>query len=107
MSTLMNYTYHSFALCGWDAIRPYYALISNVAAEEGGHIESVSAAINSCLNGPRDVFDQKQNPTDATWKNLPGRCFRRSLHRLRKNGEGEALEAFLIPRLRRSNTAPR
>jgi Mn-containing catalase len=55
MSTLMNYTFQSFAMRGRDAIRPYYALISNIAAEEGGHIEIVSAAINSCLNGPRTL----------------------------------------------------
>lgn len=53
MSTLMNYTYQSFNMRGRDKIRPYYSLISNIAAEEGGHIEIVSAAINSCLNGPR------------------------------------------------------
>ena len=45
MSTLMNYTYQSFAMRGRDKIRPFYALITNIAAEEGGHIEIVSAAI--------------------------------------------------------------
>jgi Mn-containing catalase len=30
MSTLMNYTYQSFAMRGRDAIRPYYALISSL-----------------------------------------------------------------------------
>ena len=45
MPTLMNYTHQSFNLRGRDSIRPYYALISNIAAEEGGHIEIVTAAI--------------------------------------------------------------
>src|SRR5436190_4085450 len=72
MSTLMNYTYQSFAMRGREAIRPYYALISNIAAEEGGHIEIVSAAINSCLNGPRKEFDKAQSPTEPSWKSLPG-----------------------------------
>lgn len=76
MSTLMNYTYQSFAMRGRDKIRPYYALISNIAAEEGGHIEIVSAAINSCLNGPRkDDFDASENPPDSPWKSLPGGIF--------------------------------
>jgi len=75
MSTLMNYTFQSFAMRGRDAIRPYYALISNIAAEEGGHIEIVSAAINSCLNGPRKDFDPAAAPTDAAWKSLPGGVF--------------------------------
>lgn len=75
MSTLMNYTYQSFAMRGRDAIRPYYALISNIAAEEGGHIEIVSAAINSCLNGPRQEFDRSKSPTEPAWKSLPGGVF--------------------------------
>ncbi len=75
MSTLMNYTFQSFAMRGREKIRPFYALISNIAAEEGGHIEIVSAAINSCLNGPRKDFDEAGDPAEAPWKNLPGGVF--------------------------------
>jgi Mn-containing catalase len=75
MSTLMNYTYQSFGMRGRDKIRPYYALISNIAAEEGGHIEIVSAAINSCLNGPRSGFDTSEEPADGAWKKLPAGIF--------------------------------
>ena len=75
MSTLMNYTFQSFNMRGRDSIRPYYALISNIAAEEGGHIEIVSAAINSCLNGPREGFDNSEYPPDSPWKNLPDAVF--------------------------------
>jgi Mn-containing catalase len=53
MSTLMNYTYQSFNFRGRDGVRPYYSLIANIAAEEFGHIELVSATINSLLNGNR------------------------------------------------------
>lgn len=70
MSTLMNYTFQSFNMRGRDKIRPYYALISNIAAEEGGHIEIVSAAINSCLNGPRSGFEEA-NPADGPLSDLP------------------------------------
>jgi Mn-containing catalase len=52
MSTLMNYTYQSFNFRGRDSVRPYYSLIANIAAEEYGHIEVVSATINSLLQGP-------------------------------------------------------
>ena len=52
MSTLMNYTYQSFNFRDRDKARPYYALIANIAAEEYGHIEVVSATINSLLTGP-------------------------------------------------------
>jgi Mn-containing catalase len=75
MSTLMNYTYQSFNMRGRDKIRVYYALISNIAAEEGGHIEIVSAAINSCLNGPRMDFDKSEKPEDAPWKTMPAGVF--------------------------------
>src|SRR5947209_4704804 len=75
MSTLMNYTYQSFAMRGRQAIRLYYSLISNIAAEEGGHIEIVAAAINSCLNGPRSGFDDSEQPTEGPWKSLPGGIF--------------------------------
>ena len=75
MSTLMNYTYQSFNMRGRDSIRPYYALISNIAAEEGGHIEIVSAAINSLLNGPRSGFDNSDQPLEGPWKGLPGGTF--------------------------------
>src|SRR5688500_2049040 len=57
MSTLMNYTYQSFNFRGREKARPYYALISNIAAEEFGHIELVSATINSLLNGDRKPDD--------------------------------------------------
>lgn len=74
MSTIMNYTFQSFNMRGRDKIRPYYALVSNIAAEEGGHIEIVSAAINSCLNGPRTDFDT-EDPSETPWKDLPGGIF--------------------------------
>lgn len=51
MSTLMNYTYQSFNFRGRDKAKPYYDLITNIATEEMGHIELVSATINSLLTG--------------------------------------------------------
>ena len=49
MSTFMNYTYQSFNLRGRSEMRPFYDLIANIAAEEFGHIELVSYAINLLL----------------------------------------------------------
>lgn len=51
MSTLMNYTYQSFNFRGRDKVKPYYDLITNIATEELGHIELVSATINALLTG--------------------------------------------------------
>ena len=72
MSTLMNYTYQSFNMRGKEKIRPFYSLVANIGAEEYGHIEIVSAAINSLLNGPRKDFDDSEEPNDAPWAGLPG-----------------------------------
>src|SRR5687768_4783983 len=51
MSTLMSYTYQSFNFRGRSEVKPYYDLIANIATEEFGHIELVSATINSLLTG--------------------------------------------------------
>ena len=51
MSTLMNYTFQSFNFRYKQGARPFYDLIANIAAEEFGHVEVVSAAINSMLTG--------------------------------------------------------
>ncbi len=70
MSTLMNYTFQSFNMRGRDQIKPFYSLVSNIAAEEGGHIEIVSAAINACLTGNRtEGFDNTEDrPRADGWK---------------------------------------
>ncbi len=67
MSTLMNYMYQSFNFRGKTKLKPYYDLISNIATEELGHIELVSASINSLLNGP---FSERRNadPSDAPYE---------------------------------------
>jgi Mn-containing catalase len=54
MSTLMNYTYQSFNFRGRAQAKPYYDLITNIATEELGHIELVSATINSLLTGDHE-----------------------------------------------------
>jgi Mn-containing catalase len=60
MSTLMNYTFQSFGLRGRSAVRPFYELIANIAAEEYGHIEVVGATITAMLTGTdaRQVIEQ-------------------------------------------------
>ncbi|MEA2230553.1 MAG: Mn-containing catalase [Solirubrobacteraceae bacterium] len=51
MSTFMNYTYQSFNFRNKTGARPFFDLIANIAAEEFGHIELVSVAINTMLTG--------------------------------------------------------
>jgi Mn-containing catalase len=54
MSTFMNYTYQSFNFRGRQGARPFYDLVASIAAEEFGHIELVSATINTMLTGSAD-----------------------------------------------------
>lgn len=58
MSTLMNYTYQSFNFRGRERLRPFYDLVSNIAAEEYSHIELVSATINLLLSGTTKRADR-------------------------------------------------
>ena len=51
MSTFMNYTFQSFNFRDRQGARPFYDLVANIAAEEFGHIELVSATINTMLTG--------------------------------------------------------
>jgi Mn-containing catalase len=59
MSTFMNYTFQSFNFRGRQAARPFYDLISNIAAEEFGHIELVATAINTMLTDPSKASGDK------------------------------------------------
>lgn len=54
MSTFMNYTYQSFNFRNRQGARPFYDLLASIAAEEFGHIELVSATINTMLTGTAD-----------------------------------------------------
>jgi Mn-containing catalase len=54
MSTFMNYTYQSFNFRSRQQARPFYDLVASIAAEEFGHIELVSTAINTMLTGEAD-----------------------------------------------------
>jgi Mn-containing catalase len=69
LSTFMNYTFQSFNFRYRQGARPFYDLIANIAAEEFGHIELVSTAINTMLTGagekgalpdPKNVLNPQQ-----------------------------------------------
>ena len=75
MSTLMNYTFQSFNFRGRTKMRPFYDLISNIAAEEYSHIEAVSYCINLLLSGTttqsdRNVPSKTANRVADAAKNL-------------------------------------
>ncbi len=74
MSTLMNYTYQSFNFRGHDQLKPYRDLIANIATEELGHIELVSATINLLLTGTTQAKDPVEAPL------APGKDVRSTYH---------------------------
>lgn len=51
MSTLNNYMYQSFNFREKKKLKPFYDLVSSITAEEFGHVELVSTAINMVLTG--------------------------------------------------------
>ena len=51
MSTFLNYTFQSFNFRNKQDARPFYDLVSNIAAEEFGHVELVAKTINTMLTG--------------------------------------------------------
>ena len=61
MSTFMNYTFQSFNFRNRQGARPFYDLVASIAAEEFGHIELVSAAINTMLTGAAEKGALVQN----------------------------------------------
>ena len=75
MSTLMNYTFQSFNMRGRTQLRPFYDLIANIAAEEYGHVELVSYAINLMLTG-----SAKRDPDPTSTPLNPLKDVRNSYH---------------------------
>ncbi|MBM7542061.1 manganese catalase family protein [Amphibacillus cookii] len=51
MSTLNNYMYQSFNFRRKDKLKPFYDLVASITAEEFGHVELVSNAINLLSRG--------------------------------------------------------
>src|ERR671916_2014293 len=81
MSTLMNYTFQSFNFRGRDKLRPFYDLISNIAAEEYSHIELVSYTINLLLTG------STKRGTDPTATPLAGAVDARNAYHFIASGQ--------------------
>jgi manganese catalase len=71
MSTFLNYTFQSFNFRGRQGARPFYDLVANIAAEEFGHVELVSATINTMLTGASPSANGRAK-VDATKSPLAG-----------------------------------
>src|SRR3954469_22222447 len=57
MSTWLNYTFQSFNFRARQDARPFYDLLCSIATEEFGHVELVSATINTMLTGASPIDD--------------------------------------------------
>jgi Mn-containing catalase len=74
MTTLNTYMYQSFNFRQRQKLRPFYALIANIATEELGHIELVGAAVNGLLHGaePKGETSQGDAPFEDLFKDAAG-----------------------------------
>ena len=107
MSTFMNYTYQSFNFRNRQGARPFYDLVASIAAEEFGHIELVSAAINTMLTGAAEG-----EPGDCRRARLgQGHAQHPAVHRRRRRHARPGLQRQAVERrlrllLRRPHRGP-
>jgi Mn-containing catalase len=72
MSTWLNYTFQSFNFRARQGARPFYDLVSSIATEEFGHVELVSATINTMLTGAAGTEDKAPDAALAALKDAVG-----------------------------------
>lgn len=65
MSTLNNYLFQSFNFRSKTKLKPFYDLEMSITAEELGHVELVSHAINNCLRGSTEYKEPELRPLQA------------------------------------------
>ena len=65
MSTLNNYLHQSFGFKEKKKLKPFYDLIASITAEEIGHVELVSTAINLMLEDSVPPGDPVSAPMEA------------------------------------------
>jgi len=65
MSTLNNYLYQSFNFRSKTKLKPFYDLLMSITAEELGHVELVSHAINKCLRGTTSYKKPDDTPLET------------------------------------------
>ena len=65
MSTLNNYLYQSFNFRSKTKLKPFYDLLMSITAEELGHVELVSHAVNKCLQGTTSRKKPDNTPLES------------------------------------------
>ncbi|MBD8499947.1 manganese catalase family protein [Paenibacillus arenosi] len=62
MSTLNNYMFQSFNFRQKRKLKPFYDIVASITAEEFGHVELVSNAINIVLSGSTKAGNPNKTP---------------------------------------------
>ena len=70
MSTWLNYTFQSFNFRSRQGARPFYDLLCSIATEEFGHVELVSATINTMLTGASPFDESAPDAALAAMKGI-------------------------------------
>jgi Mn-containing catalase len=72
MSTLGNYLFQSFNFRSKEKLKPFYATVAAITAEELGHVELVSNGVAMLNNGPDDDGDEEDGGdiSDAPFEDM-------------------------------------
>ncbi len=70
MSTLGNYMFQSFNFRSKAKLRPFYALVASITAEEMGHVELVSNGVAMLNNGPAGDETGDEDITDSPFSGM-------------------------------------
>src|SRR3978361_1242688 len=76
MSTLNNYLHQSFGFKEKKKLKPFYDLVASITAEELGHVELISTAINLMLEGSVPEGESVDAPAEA------GKNYRNTQHNI-------------------------
>lgn len=71
MSTLNNYLHQSFGFKEKRKLKPFYDLVASITAEELGHVELVTTAVNLMLKGSVPEGDPVDAPLQRSFAQLP------------------------------------
>ena len=94
MSTLNNYLHQSFGFKEKKKLKPFYDLVASITAEELGHVELITTAINLMLEDSVPQGDPVQR--SASGREEPSQ--HPPHHRGRRRPSGHGLHGSLLER---------
>ena len=94
MSTLNNYLHQSFGFKEKKKLKPFYDLVASITAEELGHVELITTAINLMLEGSYPEGE----PVDAPGLDAANLQKHPSHHRRRRRAPGHGFHGTFLER---------